>query len=69
MVDLDLYFRDCVIGGPGAFMIPVRERQQFAAAIRTKIIREIASTPADPIIWKAQSEPPAVDCAATGNRR
>ena len=21
--DLDLYFRDCVIGGPGAFMIPV----------------------------------------------
>jgi hypothetical protein len=41
--NLDLYFRDCVIGGPGAFMIPVREKHQFAQAIRTKIVREIAS--------------------------
>ena len=24
--DLDLYFRDCVIGGPGAFLVPVREK-------------------------------------------
>jgi hypothetical protein len=28
--DLDLYFRDCVIGGLGAFMIPVRKKDQFA---------------------------------------
>ncbi len=41
--DLDLYFRDCVIGGPGAFMIPVWEKHQFAHAIRTKIVREIAA--------------------------
>ena len=40
--NLDEYYRDCVIGGLGAFMIPVRERQQFAEAIKTKIIREIA---------------------------
>ncbi len=40
--DLDLYYRDCVIGGSGSFMVPVRERDQFAAAIRTKIIREVA---------------------------
>ena len=40
--NLDLYFRDCVIGGPGAFMIPVREKAQFAEAIRTKVVREIA---------------------------
>jgi Protein of unknown function (DUF1194) len=39
---LDLYFRDCVIGGPGAFMLPVRERDQFAEAIRLKLIHEIA---------------------------
>ena len=43
--DLDLYFRDCVIGGPGAFMIPVRKQAQFADAIRSKIIREIAGQP------------------------
>ena len=43
--DLDLYFRDCVIGGPGAFMIPIRKRSQFAEATRAKIIREIAGQP------------------------
>jgi hypothetical protein len=43
--DLDLYFRDCVIGGSGAFMIPVREKHQFAEAIRTKVVREIADMP------------------------
>lgn len=40
--DLDLYYRDCVIGGAGAFIVPVRERHQFAEAIRTKLVREIA---------------------------
>jgi hypothetical protein len=43
--DLDLYFRDCVIGGPGAFLIPVREPSQFAEAIKLKIVREIADRP------------------------
>jgi hypothetical protein len=42
MENLDQYYRECVIGGPGAFLVPVRERSQFAEAIRTKIIREIA---------------------------
>ncbi len=37
--NLDLYYRDCVIGGPGAFIIPVRERHQLAEAIRTKLVR------------------------------
>lgn len=45
MQDLDDYYRDCVIGGPGAFLVPVTERSQFIAAIRTKILREIASAP------------------------
>ena len=40
--DLDLCFRASVIGGPGAFMIPVREKHQFAEAIRTKVLRGIA---------------------------
>ena len=39
--DLDLYFRDCVIGGPGAFLVPVREKTHFIEAIKAKIIREI----------------------------
>jgi hypothetical protein len=66
--DLDLYFRDCVIGGPGAFMIPVRERHQLTQAIKTKIIREIVDIP-DParFLQLAQSDGRA-DCRAGENR-
>jgi hypothetical protein len=39
---LDRYFRDHVIGGPGAFVVPVADFSAFAAAIRAKLIREIA---------------------------
>jgi hypothetical protein len=60
---LDHYYADCVIGGPGAFVIPIRERNQFVDAIRTKILLEIASIPDDPLpIHKAQAKEPRVDC-------
>jgi hypothetical protein len=36
------YYRDCVIGGPGAFVIAVTETLHMAAAIRRKLVREIA---------------------------
>jgi hypothetical protein len=39
---LDDYYEDCVIGGPGSFMITILDRAQFADAIRTKILREVA---------------------------
>jgi hypothetical protein len=40
--DLDVFFLDNVIGGPGAFSIPARTFKDFNAAILTKLIREIA---------------------------
>jgi hypothetical protein len=40
--DLDSYYRDCVIGGPGAFVLPVRSVEQFPEAVRTKLVMEIA---------------------------
>ncbi len=40
--DLDLYFRDCVIGGPGAFMEVAVDFPDFARAVRRKLILEIA---------------------------
>jgi len=53
--DLDLYYQDCVIGGQAAFIVPVRERAQFADAIRTKLVREIAGTPSPPpLVQQAQ---------------
>ncbi|MBQ0822586.1 DUF1194 domain-containing protein [Microvirga sp. HBU67558] len=61
-VTLDAYYRDCVVGGPNAFMIPIRERRQFLTETRTKIITEIAA-PSD---TAASIEPagvvPRADC-------
>jgi hypothetical protein len=40
--DLDLYYRDNVIGGQGAFMIPAEDFVVFGQAVQRKLIREIA---------------------------
>lgn len=39
---LDLYFRNCVIGGPRAFMVVAETLKDFARAVRRKLILEIA---------------------------
>lgn len=53
--DLDLYYRDCVIGGQGSFMVPARDREQFREAIKTKIILEVAGREPAPLIQPAQA--------------
>jgi hypothetical protein len=40
--DLEPYYRDCVIGGRGSFVVPVTEAKQFARAVRRKLVLEIA---------------------------
>lgn len=40
--NLDVYYEDCVIGGPGSFVIAIHERGQFKEATRTKLVLEIA---------------------------
>jgi len=42
--DLDRYYYDNVIGGPGAFMIPAANYDAFADAILKKLITEMAGT-------------------------
>jgi len=44
--DLDHYFGECVIGGPGAFVMPVVGWEQFPEAIRRKLLLELARQPA-----------------------
>jgi hypothetical protein len=39
---LEEYYRSSVIGGPGAFVVPVRGNDTFGAAIRRKMMCEIA---------------------------
>jgi hypothetical protein len=38
---LDVYYEDCVIGGPGSFVIAIKEREQFKEATWTKLVQEI----------------------------
>jgi Protein of unknown function (DUF1194) len=39
---LDLYYEDCVIGGPGAFFLSVHAPADLADAIKRKLVLEIA---------------------------
>ena len=63
--DLDRYYAACVIGGPGAFMVPVREIAELKSAIRRKLLMEIASwgamAPLRPVRVQAGDEEP-YDC-------
>lgn len=43
--DLETYYRDHVIGGPGAFVLPVRSVEELPASIRQKLILEIVGEP------------------------
>lgn len=52
--NLDHYYEDCVIGGPGSFAIPVNSLDGFADAIRMKLVMEIAGlTPNPPGVMQA----------------
>lgn len=61
--DLDKYYTNCVIGGPGAFVIPVNAWEQFPEAIRRKLVLELASNPvgAIPVQWLAQNNVPSFE--------
>jgi hypothetical protein len=48
--DLDLYYRDHVIGGPGSFYIVADGFHAFANAIRTKLVREISGAPGGGVV-------------------
>ncbi|MGH6943326.1 MAG: DUF1194 domain-containing protein, partial [Geminicoccaceae bacterium] len=43
--DLDRYYREHVIGGPGAFLMAAKDYQDFTEAIRQKLIKEIRGAP------------------------
>jgi hypothetical protein len=70
-VSLQDYYQDCVIGGPGAFVIPITTLQDFGPAIRRKLILEIAM--ASPRFVPVEDTTPLerrkVDCALAENIR
>lgn len=64
--NLDKYYANCVIGGPGSFMIPITKPEEFATATRQKLLQEISSLPAVPRAIPAQLLPPPPDGPGSG---
>jgi hypothetical protein len=62
LADLDRYYRDCVIGGPSAFVIPVADWSEFARAVRQKLVLEFVGRA--PPVTRAQyaADQPKYDC-------
>src|ERR1700751_3822170 len=60
--NLDIYYEDCVIGGPGAFVVPIREREQFKEATRTKLVLEIAGRTPQRRLVPVQARAPRISC-------
>ncbi|WP_298376861.1 DUF1194 domain-containing protein [uncultured Bradyrhizobium sp.] len=56
--NLDWYYEDCVIGGPGSFVVPIKDREKFKEAIRAKLLLEVAGrTPERRIVTAAEKQP------------
>ena len=64
--ELDVYYEDCVIGGPESFSVTIRDTKSFVEATRSKLVREIASGPKigpEPsLLTRAQGKEPRISC-------
>jgi len=60
--NLDVYYEDCVIGGPGAFVIPIHEREKFIEATRTKLVLEVAGRQPEVKAAPVASQGPRISC-------
>lgn len=60
--NLDYYYEDCVIGGAGAFVVPVKGREHFKQAIRTKLMMEVAGLTPAPRAIQVATRAPRTDC-------
>jgi hypothetical protein len=60
--NLDVYYEDCVVGGPGAFVVPIRERAKFVEATRTKLVLEVAGRQPQARVVPVSAQAPRVSC-------
>ena len=56
--NLDVFYEQNVIGGPGAFMVPAAGFSDFADAVLHKLIREVAGAPLPGDLAALRTEPP-----------
>jgi hypothetical protein len=62
IAELDIYYEQCVIGGPVAFIVTVDNMSQFPAAIRRKLVLEIAGTVPESRLIPVSLVGPRIDC-------
>jgi Protein of unknown function (DUF1194) len=60
--NLDYYYEDCVIGGPGSFVVPIKDREKFKEAIRTKLLLEVAGRTPERRMVPVTDKEPRVSC-------
>jgi hypothetical protein len=60
--NLDWYYEDCVIGGPGSFVVSIKDREKFKEAIRTKLLLEVAGREPERRIVPVADKEPRVSC-------
>jgi hypothetical protein len=60
--NLDFYYEDCVIGGPGSFVVSIKDRDKFKEAIRTKLVLEVAGRTPERRIVPVAEQQPRVSC-------
>lgn len=60
--NLDYYYEDCVIGGPGSFVVPIKTREKFREAIHTKLVMEVAGRVPERRFVPAAGKEPRVNC-------
>jgi hypothetical protein len=60
--NLDYYYEDCVIGGPGSFVVSIKDREKFKEAIRTKLLLEVAGKEPERPIMRTADKEPRVSC-------
>jgi hypothetical protein len=59
---LDVYYEDCVIGGAGAFVVPIKDRSKFIEATRTKLVLEVAGRQPEERVIPASADKPRISC-------
>jgi len=62
IAELDIYYEQCVIGGAGAFIVAVDNMSQFPAAIRRKLVLEIAGIMPEARLIPVSVVGPRIDC-------
>lgn len=59
---IDWYYEDCVISGPGSFVMPITDRKNFETAIRTTLALEVAGRTPKGSTAPSVDKEPRVSC-------